>query len=407
MSALVGALTEAWAELRHHKLRVLLSLIGIAVSVGAIAVVVALGDYQRQSIVESSDRYGGRDATIAVSAQRTDGQPLDAPAFAAQMDEAAERFGFTHVTRRLANDQLSTPVSVQTSDYVRSALTRLVDPAYPVIHRSALKEGRWFTEDDLSLQAPPIVVSEGLWTALGAQPLTQHPVVELTGPLAGEYRVIGVTPAQYQGDTEKTVTLPMDTYLARGGQLGAENPLMWEVWVPADQVADIGPQLAAQLRATAGDGVEVFVSRTDWASRPETQAQTAIFELITGAVAGLVLLLGGLGLVNIQLVAMRQRIREIGVRRSFGATAGRIFTTVLLESVVATTVAGVVGIVLAVAILQSPLVQGLFSGMQDIPAFPVRAAVTALVAAVAIGAVAGFLPALAAVRAKVIDALRF
>src|SRR5690606_15677218 len=129
--------------------------------------------------------------------------------------------------------------------------------------------------------------------------------------------------------------------------------------------------------------------------------------LVTGAIAGLVLALGGLGLVNIQLVAMRQRIREIGVRRSFGATAPRIFTTVLLESVVATAVAGVVGIVLAVVALQTPWLTNMFGGTQDLPPFPVRAAVTALIAAVAIGALAGFLPALAAVRSRVIDALRF
>jgi len=116
--------------------------------------------------------------------------------------------------------------------------------------------------------------------------------------------------------------------------------------------------------------------------------------------------LGGLGLVNIQLVAMRQRIREIGVRRSFGATAGRIFTAVLLESVVATAVAGVVGIVLAVAVMRTPMVLTMFGALQDVPPFPVRAAITGLIASVVIGALAGFLPALVAVRSRVIDTLR-
>ena len=111
--------------------------------------------------------------------------------------------------------------------------------------------------------------------------------------------------------------------------------------------------------------------------------------------------------MNIQLVAMRQRIREIGVRRSFGATGGRIFTSVLLESVVATAVAGIVGIMLAIAIMRAPFVLQMFQGLQDVPPFPLRAAVIGLVAAVAIGALAGFIPAVVAVRAKVIDALRF
>jgi len=181
----------------------------------------------------------------------------------------------------------------------------------------------------------------------------------------------------------------------------------WELWVGAAEVEQIGPELAAQLRAAAGDAVTVSASRSDWGSRPETQQSAQMFELITGLIAGLVLLLGGLGLVNIQLVAMRQRIREIGVRRSFGATGGRIFTAVLLENVVATAVAGVAGIVLAIVTMRVLFALEVLTPLQDNPPFPMRAALIAMVAAVVIGAIAGFLPALAAVRARVIDALRF
>ena len=86
------------------------------------------------------------------------------------------------------------------------------------------------------------------------------------------------------------------------------------------------------------------------------------FELVTGAIALLILALGALSLINIQLVAMRQRICEIGVRRAFGATSARVFFSVLLESLVATVI---------------------------------------------VGAVAGFIPALVALRVKVVDAIRF
>lgn len=403
MSGIVGALSEAWAELRHHKLRVLLSLIGIAVSVGAIAAVVALGEYQRQMATEQSDRYGGRSATLMVSASRTDGAPMDWEAFDARFAAVAERFGFDYTTRVV--EQL--PVDLQTSEYVRPVMAKLVDPAHPVIHRSAIAEGRWFVAGDEQLAAPPVVLSGALWESLGSPALGSHPTITLTGPGGGTYQVIGVAPKNGTWDTEKTLTMLYASYAARAESLPPDVSVNREIWVPAGDVAEIGPVLAMDLRAGAPEGEEIYVSRTDWGSRPENQNQALIFELVTGAIAGLVLLLGGLGLVNIQLVAMRQRIREIGVRRSFGATAPRIFTTVLLENVVATAVAGVVGIAIAVAILQAPFVTGMFGGMQDVPPFPLRAAVTALVAAVLIGALAGFLPALTAVRAKVIDALRF
>jgi len=252
-----------------------------------------------------------------------------------------------------------------------------------------------------------VVISEALWDVYGRPELGAGFALRTTGDTAGAYPVIGVTPRQYNGDEEKRITMMFDSYAARLDALPADVMVMYEVWVPEDGVAELGPVLAADLRAGLDDSTEVSVMRTDWASRPDAQSSMAVFELVTGGIAALVLLLGGLGLVNIQLVAMRQRIREIGVRRSFGATQGRIFTSVLLESVVATAVAGVIGIAIAVAVLKAPFVMDMFSAMQDIPPFPVRAAVTGLVAAVAIGALAGFIPALMAVRSNVIDALRF
>ena len=286
-------------------------------------------------------------------------------------------------------------------------LKSAVDPAYPVIHRTPLLEGRWFTEADVDLASAPVVITEALWDVYGRPDLASGFALQLGGDVGGSYTVVGVTPREYTGDEDKHVTMLYADFAARQGILPPDMSVAWEVWVPEDMAAEIGPILAADLRAGVDSGVDVMVSRTDWASRPDQAQYAQTFELVTGGIAGLVLLLGGLGLVNIQLVAMRQRIREIGVRRSFGATGSRIFSSVMLESVVATAVAGVIGIAIAVAILKAPFVLDLFQGMQDVPPFPLRAALTGLIAAVAIGALAGFIPALVAVRSNVIDALRF
>ena len=127
-----------------------------------------------------------------------------------------------------------------------------------------------------------------------------------------------------------------------------------------------------------------------------------------GGIAGLVLLLGAVGLLNISMVTVKYRVREIGIRRSFGATSGRIFFGVMLESVVATFVAGVVGVMLAVAVVKSPWIQDLIAqGISELPPFPVEAALIGIGAATAVGALAGLIPALVAVRVKVIDAIRY
>ena len=80
-------------------------------------------------------------------------------------------------------------------------------------------------------------------------------------------------------------------------------------------------------------------------------------------------------------MTVRYRIREIGIRRSFGATSGRVFFGVLLESVVATVVAGLVGVMLAVAIIKNIPVDRVFGGgIQDMPPFPVSAALVGMAA---------------------------
>ena len=113
-------------------------------------------------------------------------------------------------------------------------------------------------------------------------------------------------------------------------------------------------------------------------------------------------------MLNISMVTIRYRVREIGIRRSFGATSGRIFVGVMMESLVATAVAGIVGVMLAVAIVKNPWIQQKVApALSEYPPFPLEAAMLGFGAAVLVGALAGAIPALVAVRIKVIDAIRF
>lgn len=404
MTGFLGALADAWAEIRVHKLRVLLSLVGIAVSVGALTAVVAISEYQRQFQTEQSDRFGGRAATVVVAVTRDDGSPVDADGFDERFTRVSERFGFSH-TARIAQ---GVTLDVQLPDGITQVPARVMDPAFSQIHRERLLEGRWFLGSDAEAMAPAAVISEALWDRLGRVPLTKHPTLSLSGAAGGTYQVIGITPRQGMGDEELRVDLLYDSYRARVDALPADAWTQYEIWMGQDQVDRIAPVLAMDLRAGLPAGQTVSVSRSDWAAQPGNLDAQATFEMITGGIAALILALGALSLINIQLVAMRQRVREIGVRRAFGASSGRVFFSVFLESLVATTVAGVIGIAIVVAILRSDwIVTSLFSGIQDVPPFPMRAAMIGLIASVIVGAVSGFIPALVALRVKVIDAIRF
>jgi putative ABC transport system permease protein len=189
-------------------------------------------------------------------------------------------------------------------------------------------------------------------------------------------------------------------------QPSMSGPPSLELWVPADQVDEVMSTVQHDLGLAMPD-VEVMVNRMD---NSELEESMALLRLAIRGAGIVVLVLGGLGVLNIGLVTVRQRIREIGVRRSFGASSGRVFSAVMLESVCATAVAGVIAVAASIVLVRNLPLQRLLNGgvpLADNPGFPVAAAVEGLIAATAVGALAGLLPAIIAVRAKVIDAIRF
>jgi putative ABC transport system permease protein len=400
VTGVLGALVEAWDELRVHKLRVLLSLIGVAAAVTAITGVTAAVEMLTQAGREQTERWTGRETTLQVSAYPMTGSGDPVPAIAA-MDDVVERYSVAYASRVTWGQ-----MAVDLPGGTQLLQGQLVDPDYGVIHRIVPGEGRWFADSDADRLAPTLVVNEAFLAALGVEDVSRHPTVVLQGQQAVRAEVIGVVPDQWAGEGP-TYTALVDQadrwgLTADPWQQGASVPVL-ELWVPPADVAALKERVGQDLQAALpGWQVDVTEPVGD-AGVLDSAARWVII-----AVSGFALLLGGLGLLNIALVTVRQRIREIGIRRSFGATSGRVFFGVLLESVVATLVAGVVGVALAVVALENlPVERLLGTGLQDAPPFPVSAAVTGLVCAAGVGAVAGLLPALWAVRVKVIDAIRY
>jgi putative ABC transport system permease protein len=402
-SSLVGSVVEAAQELRIHRTRVLLSLIGVAVAVCAISSVVGLGAIAEQSMREQNEKNGGRAATLYAGAYTSDGTLLDIDDVSAAFDAAADRYSIDYTTRTAYAQQ-----TVQYADGTSEVEARLVDVDYGTMHRVELTEGSWFTDLDTRRLAPALIINDTMYQRLGAPDLATHPTLELKAGTDVVGVIVGVTYRPYEEGFE-TMFMLADAYSAIATpEALSQVSTAYEMWVPENIAEPLIPLVQRDILATLGEGVQVDVSRNDYAAYSDMDPFGPI-RLLVGAVAGLVLLLGALGLVNISLVTVRQRVREIGIRRSFGATAGRVFFSVMMESVVATVVAGVVGVALAVVIVQNPWVQERIGQgeISDPPAFPIDAALIGLAAATGVGALAGLLPALVAVRVRVIDAIRF
>ena len=401
----VGAVVEAWAEVRIHKTQVLLSLIGVGVAVTALATVVAAGAIATQATVESFERQSGRPASIGMYAYNamTGEQPSKADLDVAFAD-AMERYGVTYVNRTNYGG-----ISVQFPDGVMGISVMGVDQPYGVMHRIALDQGSWFTDRDALRLAPAIVVSEEVWQRLGSPDLRLDPRLGIVTPTGTvDAIIVGITPAQSLDGSFLQAFLLNDDY----DTLVPQDPNFpqlpnYEAWVPPDAADQLVPLIQRDVAGALGEGWQVDVQRQDYLAW-QTDDPLLIPKVVVIGIAVLVMLLGALGLLNIALVSVKHRIREIGIRRAFGATAGRVFFSVMMESVVATFVAGLAGVLLAIVLVKNPITES-YVGLviQDIPGFPVEAALIGLGSATLVGALAGLLPALVAVRVKVIDAIRY
>ncbi|SKA98198.1 putative ABC transport system permease protein [Agreia bicolorata] len=418
-TSLVGAVIEAWQELRVHRTRVLLSLIGVAVAVCSLTTVVALGGIVQQANQELSERQSGRPASLFVSAYSNQGTAIDSATMDATWAETLARYDITYGSRVMQTAQ-----AVPFTTGVVDVQTQAVDQPYGEMHRVRLTEGQWFTDEDAAGLAPSLIVNQIFWESLGSPELRTHPTVELgaQGGRPGTTAVIvGVYPVGSY-ETESAMFMLADQLSAMTAArpsavvqdpYGGGGSTQYEMWVPpaiSDQLMEVVKRDFSSALATPGGGtggIQVDVYRQDYAQYGDDPF--LVTKLVVGGIAVLVLLLGALGLVNIALVTVKQRVREIGIRRSFGATAGRVFFAVMMESVVATIAAGAVGVIAAVLLVQNPWTKDLIGQglVSDFPPFPAEAALLGLVAATAVGALAGLLPALVAVRVKVIDAIRY
>lgn len=400
-SGFVGALSEAIAELRIHRTRVLLSLTGVAVAVAAITSVVGVGSLAQQATTESLERQSGRPATLFVAAYSYTTEPPNPTAVDKAFRAAADRYQIGHAGAVGHFDK-----SVQFIDGPDIVSGMAVDVSFAAMHRVQVMQGRWFGDADERRLAPAIVINEVFYDRLGRPDLRTHPTVTLLDEQDTLALIVGVVPAaEFDG---ASMFMLNSAYARTVSPAELEQNLpQFELWVPPDLSDQLAGLIQRDVSGALGDGIVVEVSRADYAGWSEDDPLLP-FKLVVGGVAILVLLLGALGLVNIALVTVRQRIREIGIRRSFGATAPRVFFAVMMESVVASFVAGVVGVMIAVVVVQSPQVRDFVaSGIIDVPPFPLEAAVLGLAAATGVGALAGLLPALIAVRVKVIDAIRY
>ena len=439
ISQILGALIEAWGEVKVQKARVVLSLVGVVAAVAAMTVVIALGDLILQSSREMAELYEGRSVTLRLApensaasqgtpagagptqasgaggapASSSVARPDDTDPVGEAMATLANRHDIRYWSRLSSSGGEITEVSqarssgqfrgypvVRTDDMFNDVTIQAVDPAYQVIFRTRMLAGRWVAPSDAQQRLTPVVISEVLWNQLGRAPIDQVPIVLHTTD-GTALRVVGVTKAKSRFDMP-TLYVHYDAARAALPQMGVPSMLAWVGPEDADQARTVLPSALASI---LGDGWRVTVTGGEHEDIGEEQLGT--ISRVIMIIGGIIVFLGALGLLNVAIVTVRQRVREIGIRRAVGASAARVFFAVFMESVVATFAAGVIGVGIAVVVVRFLPLETMGIALSDTPAFPAGAAIAGVAISSSIGALCGIIPALAAVRIKPIDAIRY
>ncbi|GMA27073.1 macrolide ABC transporter permease [Arenivirga flava] len=408
-TVMVATLLEGWTELKVQRTRVLMSLIGIALAVCALTLAVAAGSFAEQALREREEAGSGRPATLTVSVW-SETEATDPGLLRERLDPLLERYGIDYATQRGWG---GTSLAVASDAGLLNLDAGIVDPPYGAMFRVPMAQGRWLIASDERMLAPAVVVDEIAWENLGSPPLEGMPTITIEGERPTTALIVGVAASEDSSRpwSPGSIHLLSDDYLQLVPDASdpMSNGMETVLWVPEGEAESLRTALQADLQAQYPLNQTIEVQRSDPAAWGGGSAMGLLWvRLGVGGVAGLVLLLAAMGLVNITMVTVKYRVREIGIRRAFGATARRVFVGVLMESVVATAFAGVIGIAVAILAVQNPWVRGLIGdGVVELPGFPFEAALVGLLVATGIGAVAGILPALVAVRVRVIDAIRF
>ena len=388
-------------SLKLHRLRSSLSILGVVFGVAAVVAMSSVGEGARRETLAQVAALGIDTVTVRPR-PAPPGQP-PAPALPAAAAESLRRVvpGVRAVAPvRVA--ELAAEAGVRSA----SAVVLGTTPAYREAARLELASGRFLAPLDVSDRKRVAVLGAAVARALfplqgavGGSLRLGGDYFEVVGVLEGRATPRGRGAAIRARDLNRAVLVPLPA-LDRGGPAtpGGVDEIVFRVGTPEDVVPAAAVAQALLRRVTGAQPLELVVPREILRQRERTQR---IFNVVTGAVAAISLIVGGIGIMNIMLASVAERTREVGIRRALGARRRDIATQFLVESSILTVVGGVLGSVLGLA--GSSLIQ-LFAGWPT--AVHPLMLLAALVVALGVGVGFGFYPAWHAASLEPMDALR-
>ncbi len=402
---IASVLKIALRALARNKARSVLTMLGIVIGVGAVIAMVSLGQGAQQQVQQQIASMGTNMLIVQAGSQNSGGVRAGAGTTTTLTPEDAQAILRDAPAVQAVSPSVTASVTLVFGNQNWTTRAEGVNTQYSAIRNRGVSSGAFFTDSDITSAARVTVIGQTVANQLfpGMDPVGQTLRVRNL-----PFRVVGVLEAkgqsQFGQDQDDTLVMPYTTVMKKLNST-TYIPTIYISAVSTDQTGAAQQQITDALRSRhnirQGQPDDFNVRNlTDVANTAE--ATTRVMTLLLGGIAAVSLLVGGIGIMNIMLVSVTERTREIGIRMAVGARTKHVQSQFLIESVVLGLAGGLGGILLGIGV--SFLLSAVFAWPQLIS--PVAVLGSALFS-MAIGVFFGYYPAKKAANLDPIEALRF
>ncbi len=383
--AITSALKAIWA----NKMRSALTMLGIIIGIFSVVALISVGESSTAQVTQSIEGMGSNLINVSVFNRRIKLDIKDV--------KEIEKLNGVGIASPHASTQMTLKNGTETMDIPVEA----VNSYYDDIREYNIASGRFISDNDDKNRLRVVVIGVDVADELYG---TRNIIGQKISMDGTSFTIIGILEEQGDSMFGSGDEIAMIPYSTGTRIMGSTN--INSIYVSAQEsdlvdtaVTSITNYMTAQTPDNDDEGIKIFSQSQILDTLSET---TQILTLMLAGIAGISLLVGGIGIMNIMLVSVTERTREIGIRKAIGATRMNILSQFLIEAIVVSGLGGAIGVVLA------RIGVNFISSLMDIPiAISPQIVMIAITFSAVVGVVFGMYPAMKASKLNPIEALRY
>ena len=399
----------AFQSLTVNKLRSFLTMLGIIIGVGAVVAMLAIGTGAQDSVIQSVQDIGSNLIIVVPGNQEDEQQGFeqmlgdDKDAEALKIEDAKAIGKEANLVSGAAPVILSSSIVSYLNRNTRASVYASSEEAED-IYSFEIEKGNFFSSSDVANSSNVAVLGQTVINELFGNIDPMGEIIKVDGK---NFTVIGIVKSkgtdQFGNDQDNVVSMPITTAQNKLYGIDYVNMILAQS-ISEEDIDEASEEIEKILRRQHNIGPG---EKNDFTVRNQTQILdivgtiTSIFTITIASIASISLLVGGIGIMNIMLVSVTERTREIGIRKAIGAKNKDILIQFLIESIVLSITGGIMGIIFAVAV--ASILNKFTILTTSITAYPIILAITF---STVVGLFFGIYPAMRAARLNPIEALR-